>query len=136
MTKYIQLEFPEAQYFMQGGLYPSDNLFFDPDKNVWFIPEDEYRQVCPDDANTVSGSEGKDLIKITNVKGSVCQAELNATTTHEKEMVGASLVSIMMKDDEFGKLMVQYVSLYLSRRTEMEAANREAIRRGKIKTKN
>lgn len=40
--RYVSLDFPEAQWFMQGGQYASDNLAFDPDKNIWFIPESEY----------------------------------------------------------------------------------------------
>lgn len=44
MDKYIELEFAEAQFFMQGGEYPSENLHFDPVKNVWFVPESEYNK--------------------------------------------------------------------------------------------
>lgn len=45
--KFIKLEWPESQDFMAGGVHASENLFFDPDKDVWFVPEDEYLKAHP-----------------------------------------------------------------------------------------
>jgi len=39
MMKYIALDWPEIQDYMNNPDYP-DKCYFDPDKNVWFIPED------------------------------------------------------------------------------------------------
>ena len=38
MTKYIKVEWPEIQDYMDNPDYPEE-CFFDPTKNVWFIPE-------------------------------------------------------------------------------------------------
>lgn len=39
MKKYFKVEWPEIQEYMDYGSY-SEECFFDPQKNVWFIPED------------------------------------------------------------------------------------------------
>lgn len=36
--KYIKVEWPEIQDYMNYPNYPEE-CFFDPQKNVWFIPE-------------------------------------------------------------------------------------------------
>ena len=36
--KYIKVEWPEIQDYMDNPEYPEE-CFFDPNKNVWFIPE-------------------------------------------------------------------------------------------------
>lgn len=36
--KYIKVEWPEIQDYMDNPDYPEE-CFFDPKKNVWFIPE-------------------------------------------------------------------------------------------------
>ena len=79
---------------------------------------------------------GKELLRITNLKNTVCQAKINASTTHEKEMTGAALLSLMDQDEEFANLMLNYCTLYLLQRKKVSEANKEAIRRGEIKTKN
>ena len=79
---------------------------------------------------------GKELLRITNLKNTVCQAEINASTTHEKEMTGAALLSLMDQDEEFANLMLNYCSLYLLQRKKVSEANKDAIRKGEIKIKN
>ena len=37
--KYIKVEWPEIQDYMNNPDYPEE-CYFDPKKNVWFIPED------------------------------------------------------------------------------------------------
>ena len=37
--KYILVEWPEIQDYMDNPDYP-DKCYFDPDKNVWFVPEE------------------------------------------------------------------------------------------------
>jgi len=37
--KYIKVEWPEIQEYMDNPEYPEE-CFFDPNKTVWFIPED------------------------------------------------------------------------------------------------
>lgn len=39
MNKYILVEWPEIQEYMEHPDYPED-CYFDSKKNVWFIPED------------------------------------------------------------------------------------------------
>lgn len=36
---YIKIEWPEIQQYMSHPKYPED-CYFDPFKNVWFIPEE------------------------------------------------------------------------------------------------
>lgn len=36
--KYIKVEWPDIQDYMNNPEYPEE-CFFDPKKNVWFIPE-------------------------------------------------------------------------------------------------
>ena len=79
---------------------------------------------------------GKELLRITNLKNTVCQAKINASTTHEKKMTGAALLSLMDQDEEFANLMLNYCTLYLLQRKKVSEANKEAIRKGEIKTKN
>lgn len=80
--------------------------------------------------------KGKELLKVTNLKDAVCETKLNVSTTHEKEMIGAALLSMMDQDDEFAKLVLNYTGLYLLHRKGVEELNKEAMRRGEIKTKN
>lgn len=45
--KYIKVEWPEIQNYMDNPNYPEE-CYFDPEKNVWFIPENwdsDYLQV-------------------------------------------------------------------------------------------
>ena len=37
--KYIMVEWPDIQDYMNNIDYP-EKCYFDPEKNVWFIPED------------------------------------------------------------------------------------------------
>ena len=39
MRKYILVKWPEIQHYMNNPNYVED-CYFDPQKNVWFIPED------------------------------------------------------------------------------------------------
>lgn len=79
---------------------------------------------------------GKELLKVTNLKEGICETKIEATTTHEKLMIGAALLSMMDQDDEFAKLMLDYTGLYLLHRKGVKELNKEAMRRGEIKTKN
>ena len=36
--KYVKVEWPEIQDYMDNSDYPEE-CYFDPKKNVWFIPE-------------------------------------------------------------------------------------------------
>jgi hypothetical protein len=42
--KYIAVEWPEIQLYMEHKDYP-DNVGFDPKLNLWFIPEDMYNEI-------------------------------------------------------------------------------------------
>ena len=37
--KYIKVEWPEIQNYMENPEF-EEECYFDPDKNIWFIPED------------------------------------------------------------------------------------------------
>lgn len=43
MTKYIAVGWPEIQDYMDDTSYP-DSVGFDPEKNIWFVPEDMYNK--------------------------------------------------------------------------------------------
>ena len=73
---------------------------------------------------------------MTNIKSSICQTEVNATTDSEKQMVSASLLSLMDQDQDFAKLFLGVAALYVVRRKDVEKMNKLAIRQAEIKTKN
>lgn len=43
MEKYILVEWPEAQKFTEDE--DSVNIGYDPEKNVWFVPEEMYNKI-------------------------------------------------------------------------------------------
>lgn len=82
------------------------------------------------------GTGGKDLLKITNIKGSTCQTEVDAATDHEKQMVSASILSLMEQDQDFANLFLQVTALYVLKRKDIKEINKLAMRQAEIKTKN
>ena len=78
----------------------------------------------------------KELLKVTVVKDPVCSAEIHCETQHEKEMLAASLLSLMDKDEEFARLLMRNSFLFMSLRKKVSETNAEAIRSAEIKTKN
>ena len=86
--------------------------------------------------STKEKANGKELLKVTNLKGSICQTEVDATTDQEKQMVSASLLSLMDQDQEFAKLFLEVTALYVVRRKDVGLINKLAMRQAEIKTKN
>lgn len=82
------------------------------------------------------GTGGKDLLKMTNIKGSICQTEVDATTDLEKQMVSASLLSLMDQDQDFADLFLEVTALYVLKRKDIKEINKLAMRQAEIKTKN
>lgn len=82
------------------------------------------------------GTGGKDLLKVTNLKSSICQTEVNATADHEKQMVSASILGLMDQDQDFANLFLEVAALYIVRRKEIKEINKLAMRQAEIKTKN
>ena len=97
--------------------------------------EKEARMKAPSDTPKEE-TGGKDLLKVTNIKSSICQTEVNATTDHEKQMVSASILSLMDQDQDFANLFLEVAALYVVRRKEVEKMNKLAMRQAEIKTKN
>lgn len=50
MTKFIRVDWPEIQNFMTYKDY-KEQTYFDPIKNVWFVPDFWYEQEEWDDWN-------------------------------------------------------------------------------------
>lgn len=86
--------------------------------------------------STREGTGGKELLKITNIKGSICQTEVDAATDLEKQMVSASLLSLMDQDQNFADLFLEVTALYVLRRKDIKEINKLAMRQAEIKTKN
>lgn len=42
--KYIKVEWPEIQYFMEDPEY-LEKVGFDPEMDCWFVPEDMYNKI-------------------------------------------------------------------------------------------
>ena len=97
--------------------------------------EKESRMKTPSDTPKEE-TGGKDLLKVTNIKSSICQTEVNAVTDHEKQMVSASILSLMDQDQDFANLFLEVAALYIVRRKEVEKMNKQAMRQAEIKTKN
>lgn len=81
-------------------------------------------------------ANGKELLKVTNIKSSICQTEVNATNDREKQMVSAALLSLMDQDQDFAKLFLEVTALYVVRRKDVGIINKLAMRQAEIKTKN
>ncbi len=60
MKGYVMLEWPECQMFMEGGEHPCE-MFFDPEKNVWFISEEDYYKVTPREYFPITSVSREDL---------------------------------------------------------------------------
>ena len=61
--KYVKIEWPEIQDYMDNPDYP-EKCYFDPDKNVWLIPENwesDYRESYYDDTEEYWGGDIGDL---------------------------------------------------------------------------
>lgn len=86
--------------------------------------------------STREGTGGKELLKITNIKGSICQTEVDAATDLEKQMVSASLLSLMDQDKNFADLFLEVTALYVLKRKDIKEINKLAMRQAEIKTKN
>lgn len=97
--------------------------------------EKEARAKAQSDS-TKEKANGKELLKVTNLKSSICQTEVDATTDREKQMVSASLLSLMDQDQDFAKLFLEVAALYVVRRKDVGIINKLAIRQAEIKTKN
>lgn len=82
------------------------------------------------------GTGGKDLLKITNIRASICQTEVDAATDLEKQMVSASILSLMDQDQGFADLFLEVAALYVVGRKEIKELNKLAMRQAEIKTKN
>ena len=76
----------------------------------------------------------KELLKISLVKDTICQAESDFANDAEREMAAASLVSIMDQDKKLAEHIVSYVTLFVLKREQMAAVNREAIELARKKT--
>lgn len=48
-TRYIKIDFLEAQFFMAGGIYSSKDLHYDAVTDDYFIPENEYNKLINND---------------------------------------------------------------------------------------
>lgn len=60
MEKYIKLDWPECQAFMQGGEHPCE-MFFDPERNVWFVSEEDYHKLSPREYFPITSVSREDL---------------------------------------------------------------------------
>lgn len=61
--KYIKVEWPEIQDYMDNPNYPEE-CYFDPEKNIWFVPEDwesNCRESYYDDTEEYKGGDIGDL---------------------------------------------------------------------------
>lgn len=97
--------------------------------------EKEARMKAQSDS-TKEGTGGKDLLKITNIRASICQTEVDAATDLEKHMISASLLSMMDHDQHFADLFLEVATLYVVGRKEIKELNKLAMRQAEIKTKN
>ncbi len=78
----------------------------------------------------------KELLKITVLKDSICSADLSCDTQHEKEMLAASLLSLMDKDEGFAVSILHTAYIYAAKRKAVSEITEKAIRSAEIKTKN
>ena len=107
-----------------------------PEFTTILTNEEKEAKAKPQSDTPKEKANGKELLKVTNLKSSICQTEVNATTDREKQMVSASLLSLMDQDQEFAKLFLEITALYVVRRKDVGLINKLAMRQAEIKTKN
>ena len=107
-----------------------------PEFTTILTNEEKEAKAKPQSDTPKEKANGKELLKVTNLKGSICQAEVNATTDREKQMVSASLLSLMDQDQDFANLFLELTALYVVRRKDVGIINKLAMRQAEIKTKN
>lgn len=78
----------------------------------------------------------KEILKITNVKGTICQAELSCDTEEEYACAGASIMSLMVRDEQLASQIVSAATLYTLKKDALAKENERAIRMAEIKMKN
>lgn len=76
------------------------------------------------------------LLKIVRLKDDICSAELNPESPRDYDRIGASILSLMDKDDDFAKQVLSMTALYLTQRKVVGKTNEKAIRNAEIKLKN
>lgn len=78
----------------------------------------------------------KTLLHIELIKEGICSAEMTCETHLEKQRLAASLLSLMDKDDDFAKLVINTVGTYILKRKKVAEMNELAIRSAETKFKN
>lgn len=78
----------------------------------------------------------KELLKVTQLKGSIVSAELNCSNEEESRRAAAAIATLMAQNEVFANDLTKYVSLNVISRAKLKEASKLAIRSAEIKTKN
>ena len=78
----------------------------------------------------------KTLLRITSIKGSVCETEVGFDTPLDRKTTAAALLSLMDRDEAFASEMLRTVVAFCTQRDNVAEMNRQAMRLGKAKIKN
>ena len=78
----------------------------------------------------------KELLKVVQIKGSICQISCDIHSQNEKEMVASAILGAMAKDEELALAICSACASYLTKRSEVEKLTEVAVQKGKIKTQN
>ena len=106
---------------------------------IWQDRNDEddlFQYIIHPSIMEIPDHDGRTILEVKNIKGSICSVEAFFNDSHDKEMAIAALQSYMMQDKEFAVAMDKYCILRIANRKMMEKANELSIRSAEIKTKN
>lgn len=72
--------------------------------------------------------DGKEILKITLVKGSVIKIDTNWQNEKEIEYAASGVVGMMSKNETFAKEMIQYVGHYIINKEKLKSTVDTAIK--------
>ena len=78
----------------------------------------------------------KTLLSVVNLNGSICSTEIDCSDEKEYQRLGASILSMMDKDENFAKQILGATAVYVLKRKELSEVNKASMRAAEIKTKN
>ena len=78
----------------------------------------------------------KDLLKITHVKDAICSSEINVETEADLDRIAAGLLTVMVQNESFAKMLGKTVLLFIEKQKEIVVIAEEARRSADVKLKN
>ncbi len=78
----------------------------------------------------------KDLLKIAQIKDGICSTEINVETEADLDRIAAGLLTLMVRNESFAKMLGKTVLLFIEKQKEIVVIAEEARRSADVKLKN